>query len=80
MLARIFSCAVIGLEGVIVEVEMDTTNGLPGTDIVGLPDKAVQEKLFARAIGGEERAPSLSARAHRGQPGARLRPQRRSHL
>ena len=26
-----------------VEVEVDTTNGLPGTDIVGLPDKAVQE-------------------------------------
>lgn len=43
MLARIFSCAVIGLEGVIVEVEVDTTQGLPGTDIVGLPDKAVQE-------------------------------------
>jgi magnesium chelatase family protein len=31
------------LEGVIVEVEVDTTQGLPGTDIVGLPDKAVQE-------------------------------------
>ena len=43
MLARIYSCAVIGLEGVIVEVEVDTTQGLPGTDIVGLPDKAVQE-------------------------------------
>ncbi|MCL4528744.1 MAG: YifB family Mg chelatase-like AAA ATPase [Chloroflexi bacterium] len=43
MLARVYSCAVIGLEGVIVEVEVDTTNGLPGTDIVGLPDKAVQE-------------------------------------
>ena len=43
MLARVFSCAVIGLEGVIVEVEVDTTNGLAGTDIVGLPDKAVQE-------------------------------------
>jgi magnesium chelatase family protein len=34
---------VIGLDGVIVEVEVDTTQGLPGTDIVGLPDKAVQE-------------------------------------
>ena len=43
MLARVYSCAVIGLEGVIVEVEVDTTQGLPGTDIVGLPDKAVQE-------------------------------------
>ena len=43
MLARVFSCAVVGLEGVIVEVEVDYTNGLPGMTIVGLPDTAVQE-------------------------------------
>ena len=43
MLARIYSCAVIGLEGVVVEVEVDTAQGLPGMDIVGLPDAAVQE-------------------------------------
>jgi magnesium chelatase family protein len=43
MLARVNSCAVIGLEGVIVEVEVDSAQGLPGIDIVGLPDKAVQE-------------------------------------
>jgi magnesium chelatase family protein len=43
MLARVFSCAVIGLDGVIIEVEVDYTNGLPGMTIVGLPDAAVQE-------------------------------------
>jgi len=43
MLSRIFSCAVVGLEGVIIEVEVDYTNGLPGMTIVGLPDTAVQE-------------------------------------
>jgi magnesium chelatase family protein len=43
MLARIFSCAVVGLDGVIVEVEVDYTNGQPGMTIVGLPDTAVQE-------------------------------------
>src|SRR5512133_2050240 len=43
MLSRIFSCAVVGLDGVIVEVEVDYTNGLPGMTIVGLPDAAVQE-------------------------------------
>jgi len=43
MLARVYSCAVIGLEGVIVEVEVDTGQGLPGMTIVGLPDVAVQE-------------------------------------
>ncbi len=43
MLARVFSCAVIGLEGVIVEVEVDITSGQGGMTIVGLPDAAVQE-------------------------------------
>lgn len=43
MLARINSCAVIGLDGVIVEVEVDFGQGLPHMAIVGLPDAAVQE-------------------------------------
>ncbi|MDD5371195.1 MAG: YifB family Mg chelatase-like AAA ATPase [Anaerolineaceae bacterium] len=43
MLSRIYSCAVIGLEGVVVEVEVDTSQGLPSMVIVGLPDTAVQE-------------------------------------
>src|SRR5512139_1434559 len=43
MLARVYSCAVIGLEGVIVEVEVDIADGLPAVIIVGLPDTAVQE-------------------------------------
>jgi len=43
MLARVFSCAVLGLDGVIVEVEVDYTNGLPGMILAGLPDAAVQE-------------------------------------
>jgi magnesium chelatase family protein len=30
LLARVYSCAVVGLNGVIVEVEVDYTNGLPG--------------------------------------------------
>ena len=43
MLARIYSCAVIGLEGVIVDVEVDYSSGMGGVIIVGLPDVAVQE-------------------------------------
>jgi magnesium chelatase family protein len=34
---------VVGLEGAIVEVEVDIASGLPAFTIVGLPDKAVQE-------------------------------------
>jgi len=43
MLARVFSCAINGLDGVVVEVEVDTGQGLPAIVIVGLPGKAVQE-------------------------------------
>ena len=43
MLSRVYSCAVIGLEGVVVEVEVDITAGKGGVTIVGLPDAAVQE-------------------------------------
>lgn len=43
MLAKVKSAAVVGLEGAIVEVEVDISPGLPSFTIVGLPDKAVQE-------------------------------------
>ena len=43
MLAKVTSCAVVGLEGAIVEVEADISPGLPSFTIVGLPDTAVQE-------------------------------------
>lgn len=43
MLAKVASCATIGLEGVLIEVEVDASFGQPGMVIVGLPDTAVQE-------------------------------------
>jgi len=43
MLAKVISCAIVGLEGAIVEVEADMSPGLPSFTIVGLPDAAVQE-------------------------------------
>src|SRR6266516_4223478 len=43
MLATVQSCAVIGLEGALVEVEVDIANGLISFAIVGLPDTAVNE-------------------------------------
>jgi magnesium chelatase family protein len=43
MLATVTSCAVVGLEGVLISVEVDISNGLPSMTIVGLPDAAVQE-------------------------------------
>jgi magnesium chelatase family protein len=43
MLAKVATCAVIGLEGALVDVEVDISNGLPSFAIVGLPDTAVNE-------------------------------------
>ena len=43
MLAKVFSCAVVGLDGMLVEVEVDVGTGNPGVIVVGLPDAAVQE-------------------------------------
>lgn len=43
MLAKVQSCAVIGLEGALVEVEVDLSNGLAAFTIVGLPDAAINE-------------------------------------
>jgi magnesium chelatase family protein len=43
MLAKVYTCAIIGLEGEIVEVEVDTARGLPSFTLVGLPDAAVKE-------------------------------------
>ena len=43
MLAMARSCAIIGLDGALVEVEVDLSNGMPAFNIVGLPDAAVNE-------------------------------------
>ena len=43
MLAKVRTCALLGLDGYVVEVEVDISPGLPSFTIVGLPDPAVQE-------------------------------------
>ncbi len=43
MPSKVFSAAIVGLDAKIVEVETDATYGLRYFNIVGLPDKAVQE-------------------------------------
>ena len=43
MFAKVKSIGVFGMETYMVEVEADISSGLPGFDIVGLPDTAVKE-------------------------------------
>ncbi len=43
MISKVNSTALLGIDGYIVSVETDISNGMPGFDIVGLPDAAVKE-------------------------------------
>ena len=44
MLCTLFSCALVGLDGEIIQVEVDfNPHGMPAFTVVGLPDAAVQE-------------------------------------
>jgi magnesium chelatase family protein len=43
VLAKALTCAVVGLDGALVEVEVDIGPGLPAFNVVGLPDAAIQE-------------------------------------
>ena len=45
MLARSLSASLQGLEARPVVAEVDLAPGLPGVQLVGLPDKAIQESL-----------------------------------
>ena len=43
MLAKVYSAAIVGLEAQLIEIEIKTSYGLRHFEIVGLPDKAVEE-------------------------------------
>src|SRR6476469_9156824 len=43
LVKKIMTATLVGLDGALIEVEADVSNGLPATIIVGLPDTAVLE-------------------------------------
>ncbi len=43
MLSKVVTASIIGLQVAKIDVEVDTANGLPAVNIVGLPDAAVKE-------------------------------------
>lgn len=43
MFARTYGATTQGVDGFIIDVEVDVSAGMPGTDIVGMPDTAVRE-------------------------------------
>ena len=45
MLAKLNTFALVGIDAVPVEAEVDVSDGLPKTLIVGLPEQAVRESI-----------------------------------
>ncbi|MFM9277339.1 YifB family Mg chelatase-like AAA ATPase [Paenibacillus jiagnxiensis] len=45
MYGKLNSACLYGIDGVLIEVETDLSNGLPQTSIIGLPDSAVREAV-----------------------------------
>jgi len=43
MIAKIHTCSLLGIDAILVEVEVDLSPGLPGFSTVGLPDNIVRE-------------------------------------
>ena len=43
MFAKIYGAATLGVDGLIISVEVDSSNGMPSFDIVGLPNTSVRE-------------------------------------
>ncbi len=43
MFAKTYGSTTLGVDGIIIDVEVDVSNGLPSFDLVGLPDLSVKE-------------------------------------
>lgn len=43
MYARTYGAATIGVEGLLIDVEVDSASGMPGFEMVGMPDTLVRE-------------------------------------
>ncbi|WP_211745958.1 YifB family Mg chelatase-like AAA ATPase [Paenibacillus sp. Marseille-Q4541] len=45
MYGKLYGACLYGIDGVLIEVETDLSNGLPQTSIIGLPDSAIREAV-----------------------------------
>ena len=43
MFAKTYGAVTLGIDGRIIDVEVDVSPGLPGFELVGLPDTSVKE-------------------------------------
>ena len=47
MFAKLHSMGLMGIDGFLIDVEADLSQGLPGFDVVGLPGAAVRATVCA---------------------------------
>ena len=62
MLARVYTAALLGIDGFEVTVECSALKKLPALEIIGLPDTAVKEaseRIRAATVNSGIRFPSL---------------------
>ena len=45
MYGKLHSACLHGIDGVVIQVEVDLANGLPQTSIIGLPDSSIRESI-----------------------------------
>lgn len=45
MYGKLHSACLYGIDGVVIQVEVDLANGLPQTSIIGLPDSSIRESV-----------------------------------
>ena len=69
MLACVKSCAVIGLEGVIVSVEVDTADGLPGKTFQGSVNR-LSPRMTSKKIWSDDPAERFDTNQRRAKPGS----------
>ncbi len=43
MISKTYTCSLLGVDAILVEIEVDLSSGLPGVNMVGLPDNIVRE-------------------------------------
>ena len=59
MFAKTYGATTLGINGRIIDVEVDVSPGLPGFELVGLPDTSVKESK-ERVRTGQSATPAFS--------------------
>ena len=70
MIAKTYTCSLLGIDAILVEVEVDLASGFPGFAMVGLPDNLLEGKQRQGQSGDPELLLPLPFRADHRKPGA----------